>query len=119
MMKKIIHMSDLHHGAGNKLRRGVDDLVVVPGNHDLGTGSKGEPNMVRLFEETFYGSAEGFPKLFCKGGIAFVVLNSLADELHDDDRRFAQGEIGSQNRYYSMTSIVTSASMSRKRQTKS
>lgn len=145
-MKKIIHLSDLHTGAGDNLDRtpeaitdallerysGREDefvivitgdlveraspgdlslyalvqeqlnrltaagfeLVLVPGNHDLGTGSNGDPRMVRIFEESFYGDVKRFPRLFCKGGIAFVVLNSLAEELHWFDKRFAQGEIG-------------------------
>jgi len=77
-----------------KLEEAGFELVVVPGNHDLGTGSKADPRMVRIFEETFYGNVRRFPRLFCKGGIAFVVLNSMADELHFWDRWFAQGEIG-------------------------
>jgi len=70
------------------------ELVVVPGNHDLGTGSIADKQMVEKFEETFYGDAGGFPRLFCKGGIAFIVLNSMEDEAHWYDKWFAEGEIG-------------------------
>ncbi len=71
------------------------ELVVVPGNHDLGTGSIAEKQMVEKFEEAFYGEVKGFPRLFCKGEIAFVVLNSMEEESHWYDKWFAQGEIGS------------------------
>jgi 3',5'-cyclic AMP phosphodiesterase CpdA len=161
-MKKIIHLSDLHMGAGDSLGRPAEvvvtrlleqfgdcaseyvvvvtgdlvqratpcelddymeaksqldrfedagfDLVLAPGNHDLGTGSIGFPDMVPIFEETFYGDVRGFPRLSRKGDIAFVILNSLAEELHWFDRWCAQGQIGKAQLDRMVTMLLSPAS---------
>lgn len=81
--------------AVEKLKACGFQVLVVPGNHDYGTGTIGNIKNVKSFKERFYGSSEIlYPKLDIIEGIAFIGLDSNAEELHWHDRIFAQGELG-------------------------
>jgi predicted MPP superfamily phosphohydrolase len=70
-------------------------LLVVPGNHDYGTGVKGDKRFVDLFKERYFRSREiSYPKLDIVDKIAFIGLDSTAEELHWYDRFFSEGELG-------------------------
>jgi predicted MPP superfamily phosphohydrolase len=70
-------------------------VLVIPGNHDYGTGARGNKKFVQLFKEKYYRSAEvTYPKLDIIGKIAFIGLDSTAEELHWNDRFFSEGELG-------------------------
>jgi 3',5'-cyclic AMP phosphodiesterase CpdA len=70
-------------------------VLVVPGNHDYGTGTIGNVRNVRLFKERFYNDPDiTYPKLDTINGTAFIGLDSTAEELNWHDRIFAQGELG-------------------------
>jgi predicted MPP superfamily phosphohydrolase len=70
-------------------------VLVIPGNHDYGTGIKGNKKFVDLFKEKYYKSRDiSYPKLDIIGRIAFIGLDSTAGELHWHDRFFSEGELG-------------------------
>jgi 3',5'-cyclic AMP phosphodiesterase CpdA len=78
-----------------KLQAAGFTVLVVPGNHDYGTGSLGSKKYVDLFKEVFFGDPQiEYPKLDIIDGIAFIGLDSMAAELHWYDRLFAEGELG-------------------------
>ena len=41
---------------------GFNDVLLVPGNHDYGTGDRGDKKFVKLFREIFYGDDLEFPR---------------------------------------------------------
>ncbi len=70
-------------------------VLVVPGNHDYGTGTMGNIRNVRLFKERFYNDPDiTYPKVDIIHDTAFIGLDSTAEELSWHDRIFAQGELG-------------------------
>jgi predicted MPP superfamily phosphohydrolase len=70
-------------------------VLVIPGNHDYGNGAMGDKKFVGLFKERFFKSREiTYPKLDIIGKIAFIGLDSTAEELHWNDRFFCEGELG-------------------------
>ncbi len=70
-------------------------VLVVPGNHDYGTGVKGDKKFVDVFKERHFKSGEiSYPKLDIIDKIAFIGLDSSAEELHWFDRFFSEGELG-------------------------
>jgi predicted MPP superfamily phosphohydrolase len=70
-------------------------ILVVPGNHDYGTGTMGNEKYVELFKEKYYKSREiSYPKLDIIDEIAFIGLDSTAEELHWLDRALSEGELG-------------------------
>ncbi|MFH0843742.1 MAG: metallophosphoesterase [Bacteroidota bacterium] len=70
-------------------------VLAIPGNHDYGNGAKGNKKFVELFKEKFYNSREiTYPKLDIIGKLAFIGLDSTAEELHWNDRFFSEGELG-------------------------
>lgn len=70
-------------------------VLVVPGNHDYGTGAWGSEKYVKIFKQTFFGDPQvRYPKLDIVNEIAFIGLDSMAEELHWYDRMFAEGELG-------------------------
>jgi predicted MPP superfamily phosphohydrolase len=72
-------------------------VLVVPGNHDYGTGSWGNKKFVNIFKERYFKTPDiSYPKLDIIDEIAFIGLDSMADELNWDDRFFSQGEIGTE-----------------------
>ena len=71
-----------------------ENILVVPGNHDYGTGSLGDKKFVDLFKKNFFIKDCIYPKLDIIDNIAFIGLDSMAAELHWYDRLWAEGEIG-------------------------
>jgi len=70
-------------------------VLVVPGNHDYGTGVLGEERFVGLFKKKYYGSRKiSYPKLDIIDEIVFIGLDSTAEELHRIDRFLSEGELG-------------------------
>ena len=71
-------------------------VLVVPGNHDYGTGTRGYANAaLTSFKERYFGSKRiSYPKVDIIGKIAFIGLDLNADELHWRDRFLSEGEIG-------------------------
>ena len=70
-------------------------VLVVPGNHDYGTGVLGDKKFVDLFKERYFKSRKiSYPKLDIINKIAFIGLDSTAEELHWHDRFFSEGELG-------------------------
>lgn len=76
----------------NRLRNNGFEVLFVPGNHDLGTGSIGSRKFVKRFINAFYGDEQvTYPKLDIIDGIAFIGLDSMAEEVNWYDRLFAEG----------------------------
>ncbi len=70
-------------------------VLVIPGNHDYGTGSMGNAKFVDTFKERFYRSVDiTYPKLDIIDEMAFMGLDSTAGELHWRDRFLSEGELG-------------------------
>ena len=70
-------------------------ILVIPGNHDYGTGTMGKIKNVELFKKSFFKIPDIlYPKLDIIDDLAFIGLDSTAEELHWHDRIFAQGELG-------------------------
>lgn len=70
-------------------------VLAVPGNHDYGSGNMGSEKNVEVFKKTFFGDPDvEYPKLDIFGNIAFIGLDSMAEELHWYDFLWANGEIG-------------------------
>jgi predicted MPP superfamily phosphohydrolase len=78
-----------------QLKQSGYSVLVVPGNHDYGTGSWGNEKFVGIFKEKYYGSRViSYPKLDIIEEVAFIGLDSTAEELHWHDRIFSEGELG-------------------------
>jgi len=75
-------------------RAGFEDILVIPGNHDYGTGSRGNKKFIQIFQETIYGDHKSYPRKDIIGDIAFLGLDSMAEELNWHDYLWAQGELG-------------------------
>ena len=70
-------------------------VLVVPGNHDYGSGGKAKKKYVKLFKEAFYGDKNvTYPKLDIVDGVAFIGLDSMADTFDWLDVWGADGELG-------------------------
>lgn len=79
----------------DRLKQAGFTILVVPGNHDYGTGSLGSAKLVTKFKMHFFGDTQmTYPKLDIIDNIAFIGLDSMAEELHWYDRLFAEGELG-------------------------
>jgi len=70
-------------------------VLVIPGNHDYGTGGLGNRKFAGLFKKKYYGDTGiTYPKTDIIDDIAFIGLDSTAAELHWHDRFLSQGELG-------------------------
>ena len=79
----------------NRLKEAGFHVLVIPGNHDYGTGSLGSACYVKEFKKAFYGSETlSYPIKTIIDNIAFLGLDSMAEELHWYDRLFAEGQLG-------------------------
>jgi 3',5'-cyclic AMP phosphodiesterase CpdA len=79
----------------SKLENAGFAVLVVPGNHDYGPGSWGMKKYVKQFKETFFGDPDiQYPKPNIIDDIAFIGLDSMAEELNWHDQFFAEGELG-------------------------
>ena len=86
-------------------------VLVVPGNHDYGTGNLGYKKYVSIFKEIFFNDPEiKYPKLDLFDEIAFIGLDSTAEELHWYDRLFSEGELG-QMQLEGLDKILTMSSV--------
>ncbi|MEM7345933.1 MAG: metallophosphoesterase [Chloroflexota bacterium] len=96
----LVHEASLGHF--RKVKSYLDELeeagmqvLVVPGNHDYGSKHISSKKYVRMFKEVFFDNPDlPYPKLDIIDTIAFLGLDSMADELHWHDRIFAEGELG-------------------------
>ncbi len=89
----------IDHLAGKGFR-----VLVVPGNHDYGTGTFGEKRWVGKFKQHFFPASDAtYPKLDLVTDespsgkldtVAFIGLDSMAEELHWYDALGANGELG-------------------------
>ncbi len=75
-------------------RAGFDHVLLIPGNHDYGTGDYGDKKFVSIFKEVFYGDTKDYPRLDVIEGVAFLGLDSMAAELYWYDSLWAEGELG-------------------------
>ncbi len=75
-------------------RAGFAHVLVVPGNHDHGTGKLVDERFGEIFQEIFYGRRIEFPKLDIIDEVAFLGLNSMEEELRWYDRFWAEGDLG-------------------------
>jgi 3',5'-cyclic AMP phosphodiesterase CpdA len=74
-------------------------VLLIPGNHDYGTGVLGDKKFVKPFKEKFYGTTDiTYPKLDIIDDVAFIGLDSTAEELHWLDRILSEGELGRKQR---------------------
>jgi predicted MPP superfamily phosphohydrolase len=69
-------------------------VLLCPGNHDYGTGFMNSAETARRFRARFLPKVQEFPVVEVVREIAFIGLDSTADELHWYDRYFADGELG-------------------------
>ncbi|HOB82979.1 MAG TPA: metallophosphoesterase [Bacteroidales bacterium] len=70
-------------------------VLPVPGNHDYGTGTRGDVKFVEIFKERFYkNTGITYPKVDIIEGVIFIGLDSTAEELHWYDRFLSEGELG-------------------------
>jgi hypothetical protein len=68
---------------------------VIPGNHDYGSGSKGNKRYVSLFKQAFYhDSSITYPKLDMIDEVAFIGLDSMEAPFEWLDVWGADGELG-------------------------
>jgi len=75
---------------------GFEHILLIPGNHDYGTGSKGDRKFVKLFQETFFEKSQDYPRKDIIEDVAFIGLDSMAEELHWYDALWSEGELGDQ-----------------------
>lgn len=69
-------------------------VLVVPGNHDYGRGTKQDEEFVPMFKDVFYGDKYlQYPKKDVIDGIAFIGLDSMEEEVKGDSI-FADGRLG-------------------------
>lgn len=73
---------------------GFKKILMVPGNHDYGSGDHGDKKFVPVFKKVFYNEEFEYPRVDVIDGIAFLGLDSMAEELHWYDEFFSQGELG-------------------------
>ena len=70
-------------------------VLVVPGNHDYGNGLFSCQQSRNRFKAIFFGTTNmAYPKLDIIENIAFIGLDSMADEVNWHDNLFAQGQLG-------------------------
>nr|VFK67894.1 MAG: Calcineurin-like phosphoesterase [Candidatus Kentron sp. UNK]VFK73177.1 MAG: Calcineurin-like phosphoesterase [Candidatus Kentron sp. UNK] len=83
----------------NRLKKAGFRILYAPGNHDYGTGAWGSKKYMKKFKRKFLGSKNlEYPIKTIIDEIAFLGLDSMADELHFYDRFSAEGELGKKQR---------------------
>jgi len=83
---------------------GFENILIIPGNHDYGTGSKGDKKFVKTFQKIFFNDDQTYPRKDIIEDIAFIGLDSIAEELHWYDALWSEGELG--NSQLSRLSII-------------
>lgn len=99
----------------NRLTDTDYQLLVVPGNHDYGSGARGNKKFVKLFKKAFYGD-EGitYPKVDVIDDIAFIGLDSMAATFNWLDEIGADGELGKKQRK-ALKRLLASPELSQKK----
>jgi 3',5'-cyclic AMP phosphodiesterase CpdA len=69
-------------------------VLMVPGNHDYGRGTIADKRFVPVFKRVFLGSERRYPLLDIIDDIAFLGLDSMAEELDWHERVWTEGELG-------------------------
>ncbi len=70
-------------------------VLVIPGNHDYGTGTNANHKYQKKFKQLFYDDENLiFPKLDIIEEIAFIGLDSMEAEMNTFDKLGANGELG-------------------------
>lgn len=79
----------------DRLKKAGFTVLVIPGNHDYGTGNLGNPKYIKRFKKHFFGKSKiKYPKLDLIDTVAFLGLDSMEDEVNWYDFLWAQGELG-------------------------
>ena len=86
--------AEVHAELERLKQAGFPHVLVVPGNHDYGTGSRGDRKFVDPFKDAFYGDRKPYPRVDVIDGVAFLGLDSMAEELDWYDALWSQGELG-------------------------
>lgn len=74
-------------------------VLVVPGNHDYGTGISANHKYQKKFKQMFFDDENFiFPSLNIIDEIAFIGLDSMEEEMHTLDKLGANGELGKAQR---------------------
>lgn len=70
-------------------------VLVVPGNHDYGSGDSADEKWVKEFKKQFFDNVNiTYPKLDVIDEVAFIGLDSMEAELHWWDKGGGDGELG-------------------------
>ena len=78
-----------------RLRQSDFKVLLCPGNHDYGHGWLAFGRYAQAFKQTSFADPHfTYPKLDLIEGIAFIGLDSMAEEMHWHDALLAQGELG-------------------------
>lgn len=81
----------------DRLSAGGFTVLVVPGNHDYGSGGLVSRKHIDEFKQVFFGKQDiSYPKLDIKvdDNIAFIGLDSMAETFDGADKLGADGELG-------------------------
>lgn len=70
-------------------------VLLVPGNHDYGSGSRAKKKYVDEFKGVYFNNKNlDYPKLDIIEDVAFIGIDSMEEEVGIIDGLLAQGEIG-------------------------
>jgi len=93
-----VRYDEVKTGLDSLRQAGFENILVIPGNHDYGTGSDGDKKFVKMFKQSFFGHELDYPKKDIIGNdpfkVAFIGLDSMSEELHWYDELWAEGELG-------------------------
>ena len=90
----------------NRIKSAGFTFLCIPGNHDYGTGYIGFKQYVSLFKKHIFGDINiTYPKIDIIEEIAFIGLDSMAEELNWYDRISAEGELGEEQLLRLKTSL--------------
>lgn len=89
----------VHHKAAKmyleKLQSQGFTVLVAPGNHDYGTGTRANHKYQKKFKRLFFDDENlVFPRLDIIDEIAFIGLDSMEEEMNIFDKLGANGELG-------------------------
>ncbi|MBU1086919.1 MAG: metallophosphoesterase [Candidatus Omnitrophica bacterium] len=85
---------EAQYGLDYLKKLGFKHVLVIPGNHDYGTGNRGKKKFIKLFKVSFYGKEIDYPKVDIIDNIAYIGLDSMAKELNWYNELWAQGQLG-------------------------
>jgi 3',5'-cyclic AMP phosphodiesterase CpdA len=84
----------VQNGLDSLRKAGFRHILCVPGNHDYGTGNRGDRKFAERFKHAFFTGPASYPRLDLIDGVACIGLDSMAEELNWYDDLWAQGELG-------------------------